>query len=88
MTTEANVDRRTGRLRTCATRLEEGGWRRRSAGGVVKTTVLLQDIGDFAALMNAVYAQFFTEQMRPRAFYQVAARLMGALVKIDAVAVK
>ena len=54
---------------------------------VVKTTVLLQDIGDFAA-MNAVYAQFFTERMPARMCYQVAALPMGALVEIDAVAVK
>ena len=40
--------------------LEEGGY---TLGDVVKTTVLLQNIGDFAA-MNAVYARFFTERMR------------------------
>ena len=56
-------------------------------GDVVKTTVLLQDIGDFAA-MNAVYARFFTERMPARVCYQVAALPMGALVEIDAVAVK
>lgn len=54
---------------------------------VVKTTVLLQDIGDFAA-MNAVYAEFFTEQMPARMCYQVAALPMGALVEIDAVAAR
>ena len=56
-------------------------------GGLVKTTVLLQNIGDFAA-MNAVYARFFTERMPARVCYQVAALPMGALVEIDAVAVK
>jgi len=54
---------------------------------VVKTTVLLQDIGDFAA-MNAVYARFFTERMPARVCYQVAALPMGALVEIEAIAVK
>lgn len=54
---------------------------------VVKTTVLLQNIGDFGA-MNAVYAGFFTEQMPARICYQVAALPMGALVEIDAVAAK
>ena len=44
-------------------------------------------IGDFAA-MNAVYARFFTERMPARVCYQVAALPMGALVEIDAVAVK
>ena len=54
---------------------------------VVKTTVLLQSIGDFVA-MNAVYAEFFTAQMPARVCFQVAALPMGALVEIDAVAVK
>ena len=54
---------------------------------VVKTTVLLQSIGDFAA-MNAVYAEFFTDRMPARMCYEVAALPMDALVEIDAVAVK
>lgn len=54
---------------------------------VVKTTVLLQSMGDFAA-MNAVYAEFFTAEMPARVCYQVAALPMGALVEIDAVGVK
>lgn len=54
---------------------------------VVKTTVLLQHISDFAA-MNAVYAEFFTSEMPARICFEVAALPMGALVEIDAVAVK
>lgn len=54
---------------------------------VVKTTVLLQDIGDFAA-MNAVYAEFFTAEMPARMCYEVARLPMGARVEIDATAVK
>ncbi|MDE6857950.1 MAG: RidA family protein [Alistipes sp.] len=54
---------------------------------VAKTTVLLQSIGDFAA-MNAVYAEFFTKDMPARMCYEVAKLPMGALVEIDAVAVK
>ncbi|MDE6445768.1 MAG: RidA family protein [Alistipes sp.] len=54
---------------------------------VVKTTVLLQHIADFAA-MNAVYAEFFTSQMPARICFEVAALPMGALVEIDAVAAK
>lgn len=54
---------------------------------VAKTTVLLQSIGDFAA-MNAVYAEFFTERMPARICFEVAALPMGALVEIDAVAAK
>lgn len=58
-----------------------------SFADVVKTTVLLQDIGDFSA-MNAVYAEFFTDDQPARVCYQVAALPKGALVEIDAVAVK
>ena len=54
---------------------------------VAKTTVFLQDMGDFAA-MNAVYAEFFTSEMPARVCYEVAALPMGALVEIDAVAAK
>lgn len=58
-----------------------------SFADVVKTTVLLQDIGDFSA-MNSVYAEFFTDDQPARVCYQVAALPNGALVEIDAVAVK
>ncbi len=54
---------------------------------VVKTTVLLDNIGDFAA-MNAVYAEFFTTDMPARMCYEVAKLPMGALVEIDAIAAK
>lgn len=55
-------------------------------GSVVKTTVLLQDISDFAA-MNEVYAEFFAEPFPARAAFQVAALPKNALVEIEAVAV-
>lgn len=54
---------------------------------VVKTTVLLADINDFAA-MNAVYAEFFTGDKPARACYQVAALPKAAKVEIEAVAVR
>lgn len=53
---------------------------------VVKTTVLLDSIADFAA-MNAIYATYFTSEMPARVCYEVAKLPMGALVEIDAVAV-
>lgn len=56
-------------------------------GNVVKTTVLLADIADFAA-MNAVYAEFFTEDKPARACYQVAALPLGVGVEIEAIAVR
>ena len=51
---------------------------------VVKVSVLLDDIADFAA-MNGVYATFFTEQMPARVCYEVAKLPMGAKVEIDAI---
>ena len=64
--------------------LREAGYDSQNVG---KTTVLLQSIGDFAA-MNAVYAGYFTSEMPARICFEVAALPMGALVEIDAVAVK
>ena len=54
---------------------------------IVKTTVLLQRIADFAA-MNKVYAEFFTSEMPARVCFDVAALPKGALVEIDAIATK
>lgn len=54
---------------------------------VAKTTVLLAHIADFAA-MNAVYAEYFTADKPARICFEAAALPMGALVEIDAVAVK
>ena len=55
---------------------------------VVKTTVFLQNMGDFAA-MNGVYATFFSEGKFPaRSAVEVAKLPKGALVEIEAVAAK
>ena len=54
---------------------------------VVKTTVLLADIADFAA-MNAVYAEFFTAPFPARAAFQAACLPKNALVEIECIAVK
>lgn len=53
---------------------------------VVKTTVYLTDLGEFAE-MNAVYGEFFRAPHPARAAVQVAALPKGARVEIDAVAV-
>ena len=52
---------------------------------VVKTTVLLADIADFAA-MNEVYAQFFQEPYPARSAVQVGRLPKDALVEIEAIA--
>ena len=55
-------------------------------GDVVKTTVLLADIADFAAV-NDVYASAFSGAVLPaRAAYAVAALPKGARVEIEAIA--
>lgn len=58
-----------------------------SLNDVVKTTVLLADIADFAA-MNAVYAEYFSENKPARACFAVKDLPRGALVEIEAIASK
>ena len=54
-------------------------------GHVVKTTVFLTDLSDFAA-MNEVYARYFTADFPARSTVQVAALPRGAKVEIEVVA--
>jgi 2-iminobutanoate/2-iminopropanoate deaminase len=56
-----------------------------SLANVVKTTVFLQDMGDFQA-MNQVYAEFFAQDPPARSAVEVAALPLGGLVEIEAVA--
>ena len=53
---------------------------------VVKTTVFLTDMAQFAE-MNAVYAEFFTSDHPARSAIQVAALPKGGIVEIEAIAV-
>ncbi len=63
--------------------LEAGG---ASLASVVKTTIFLTDLGDFAAV-NAVYGRFFDADAPPaRATVEVAALPKGVKVEIEAVA--
>ena len=64
--------------------LEEAGC---SLSNVVKTTVLLSDIADFAA-MNEVYASFFSEPFPARSAFAVRDLPKGALVEIEMIAAK
>lgn len=52
---------------------------------VVKVTVLLADINDFAAV-NEVYAEFFSEPYPARSAFAVAALPKGANIEIEAIA--
>jgi 2-iminobutanoate/2-iminopropanoate deaminase len=62
--------------------LEEAG---SSLDALVKTTIFLADLADFAAL-NEVYARFVGDTPPARATFQVAALPSGALVEIEAIA--
>lgn len=53
---------------------------------VVKTTVFLKDMNDFAA-MNAVYATYFTDEAPARACVQVAKLPKDVRVEIELIAV-
>ena len=54
---------------------------------VIKTTVFLKDMGDFAAV-NAIYAKYFQQPYPARSCVQVAELPKGGLVEIEAVCVK
>ena len=56
-----------------------------SLDDLVKTTVFLQDLDDFAA-MNEVYARHVGERPPARSTFEVAKLPSGALVEIEAVA--
>ena len=62
--------------------LEEAGL---TMGNVVKTTVFMADMNDFAD-MNAVYAEFFSEPYPARSAVAVKTLPKGALVEIEVVA--
>lgn len=64
--------------------LEEAG---SSLDKVVKTTVLLKSMDDFAQ-MNEVYATFFEKDCPARICYEVVRLPKDALVEIDCIAVK
>jgi len=54
---------------------------------LVKTTIFLADIGDFAAV-NAIYARFMPDPPPARSTFGVAALPKGARIEIEAVAVR
>jgi 2-iminobutanoate/2-iminopropanoate deaminase len=81
---EGDIGEQTRRVLTSVKAILEAG----GAGldSVVKTTVYLADIGDFAA-MNKVYAEFFGESLPARTTIQAVLPL-GARVEIEAVALR
>lgn len=69
-------------MRNLAAILEEAG---SSLSNLVKTTVYLVSLGDFAA-MNGVYAQHVGDRPPARATVEISKLPSGALVEIEAVA--
>jgi putative endoribonuclease L-PSP len=64
--------------------LEEAGL---GLGNVMKTTVFLSDMNDFAA-MNEVYAEFFNEPFPARSAIAVKTLPKNALVEVECIAAK
>ena len=71
-------------LRNIKTVLEEAGL---TMANVLKTTVLLTDLDDFAAV-NEVYASFFDGDYPARACFEVSRLPKGAMIEIEAVAAR
>jgi len=79
---EGGIEEQTRQvLQNLAAVLEAAG---SSLDKVVKTTVFLKDMGDFAA-MNAVYAEFFPTDPPARSTVEVSDLALGALVEIEAI---
>ena len=81
---EGVVEQAHQALKNMGAILKEAGF---SYEDVVKTTVLLNDIGDFVEV-NRVYKEYFKDSYPARAAYQAAALPIGGLVEIEAIAVK
>ena len=69
-------------IKNLVTLLEEAG---SGAENVVKTTVFIKNMNDFAAV-NEVYAEFFTDNYPARSCVEVARLPKNVLVEIEAVA--
>ncbi|MBO5509670.1 MAG: RidA family protein [Lachnospiraceae bacterium] len=70
-------------IKNLVTLLEEAG---SDAASVVKTTVFIKDMNDFAAV-NEVYAAYFTENFPARSCVEVARLPKDVKIEIEAVAV-
>ncbi|RPH32798.1 MAG: RidA family protein [Bacteroidales bacterium] len=58
-----------------------------SYANVVKSTCLLNDMGNFAT-MNEIYGRYYTTEMPARAAYGVVKLPLGALIEIETIAVR
>jgi len=71
-------------MRNIGAILKEAGY---TFDQVVKSTCLLSDMDNFAA-MNAVYGKYYAENPPARAAYGVVKLPMGALIEIETIACK
>jgi len=71
-------------MKNIAAILKEAGY---TFADVVKSTCLLSDMGDFAA-MNEVYGRYYAENPPARAAYAVKGLPLGVMVEIETIAVK
>jgi 2-iminobutanoate/2-iminopropanoate deaminase len=82
---EGGISEQTARvLENIGAILDEAGY---VYSNVVKCTCLLSDMANFTA-MNQVYARYFPENQPARAAFAVKELPLGALVEIEAIAVK
>ncbi len=81
---EGDIETQTRRvMQNLSAVLEAAG---SSLSRVVKTTVFMQDLGEFAR-MNAIYGKFFTAHPPARSTVQVAALPRNVKIEIECVAV-
>ncbi len=71
-------------MKNIAAILKEAGY---DFSDVVKSTCLLSDMGNFAA-MNAVYGKYYSENPPARAAFAVKELPLGVLVEIETIAVR
>lgn len=64
--------------------LDEAGY---GYSDIVKCTCLLSDMANFKA-MNEVYSRYFTKEQPARAAFGVVSLPLGALIEIEAIAIK
>lgn len=82
---EADISIQTEQvLQNIAAILEEAGY---TFADVVKSTCLLSDMKNFAA-MNAVYAKYYPENPPARAAFAVKELPLGVMIEIETIAVK
>jgi 2-iminobutanoate/2-iminopropanoate deaminase len=82
---EGGIEEQTEQvLKNIGAILDEAGY---SYSDVVKSTCLLNDMENFAA-MNKVYAEFYPENPPARAAFGVVKLPLGVMIEIETIAVK